>query len=142
MAHLWGGARYAEALYWRAAFAARSADAERDYRRLSVEFPLSGRAADALIALAQLEYVRGDTTLAVHHLQRLMIEHPAGVRSARKHIGWAVHALPGGDAFRRIMNTIDNAEAQFVAVRGFFEALAEAHPTLPAANDAAVALRA
>src|SRR6188768_1445661 len=30
-----------------------------------------------------------------------------GVRSARKHIGWAVRALPGGEAFRAHMNTID-----------------------------------
>ena len=87
-----GSPRHAEVLYWRAAFAASTADAERDYRRLSVEYPLSNRAADALIALAQLEYVRNDTTLAVHHLQRLMIEHPAGVRSARANF-WAARVL-------------------------------------------------
>ncbi|CAA9295395.1 MAG: hypothetical protein AVDCRST_MAG11-440, partial [uncultured Gemmatimonadaceae bacterium] len=87
-----GTPRHAEVLYWRAAFAASTADAERDYRRLSVEYPLSNRAADALIALAQLEYVRKDTTLAVHHLQRLMIEHPAGVRSARANF-WAARVL-------------------------------------------------
>lgn len=93
-------ARYAEVLYWRAAFAASTADAERDYRRLSVEYPLSNRAADALVALAQLEYVRGDTTLAVHHLQRLMIEHPAGVRSAKANF-WAATALfTASDAVR------------------------------------------
>jgi cell division septation protein DedD len=93
-------ARYAEVLYWRAAFAASTADAERDYRRLSVEYPLSNRAADALVALAQLEYVRGDTTLAVHHLQRLMIEHPAGVRSAKANF-WAASALlTAGDMVR------------------------------------------
>jgi cell division septation protein DedD len=87
-----GSTRYAEVLYWRAAFAATSAAAERDYQRLSVGYPLSPRAADALIALAQLEYVRGDKPLAVHHLQRLLIEHPAGVGSAKTNF-WAARVL-------------------------------------------------
>src|SRR4051794_15872374 len=34
-------ALYADALYWRAALAATSADAERDYKHLVVEYPLS-----------------------------------------------------------------------------------------------------
>jgi hypothetical protein len=33
------------------------------------------------------------------------------------------------------MNTLDTVEAQARAVATFFEALAEAHPRLPAAND-------
>lgn len=67
---------YAEALYWRAALAATAADAERDYRRLAVEYPLSPRAEDALMRLAQLELARGDRKLAVQHLRRLRLEHP------------------------------------------------------------------
>jgi tRNA-dihydrouridine synthase B len=59
-----------------------------------------------------------------------------GVRSARKHIGWAVRALPGGEAFRAAMNTLDQADAQLRAVGSFFDALADTHPVLPAANDA------
>jgi tRNA-dihydrouridine synthase B len=55
----------------------------------------------------------------------------SGVRSARKHIGWAVRALPGGDAFRAEMNTLDDADAQLGATRRFFEQLAEHHPSLP-----------
>jgi tRNA-dihydrouridine synthase len=31
-----------------------------------------------------------------------------GVRSARKHIGWAVRSLPGGESFRAAMNGIDD----------------------------------
>ncbi len=31
----------------------------------------------------------------------------AGVRSARKHIGWTVRGLPGGEAFRAEMNAIE-----------------------------------
>jgi tRNA-dihydrouridine synthase B len=65
-----------------------------------------------------------------------------GVRSARKHIGWAVRALPGGEAFRAVMNTLEGAEAQLRAVHAFFERLAERHPRLPAANDATERLAA
>ena len=71
----------------------------------------------------------------------------AGVRSARKHIGWAVRHLPGGEAFRAAMNTLDDAQAQLRAVSTFFEDLADRHPLLPApadvaANDGHTALRA
>ena len=58
-----------------------------------------------------------------------------GVRSARKHIGWAVRSLPGGEAFRAAMNTLETADAQARAVATFFDELADRHPMLPAAND-------
>jgi tRNA-dihydrouridine synthase B len=58
-----------------------------------------------------------------------------GVRSARKHIGWAVRALPGGEAFRAQMNLIDDAQAQFRTVADWFDALAAVHTRLPAANE-------
>jgi tRNA-dihydrouridine synthase B len=58
-----------------------------------------------------------------------------GVRSARKHIGWAVRALPGGEAFRAQMNLIEDADAQFHAVAEWFDALGAVHQRLPAAND-------
>ena len=77
----------------------------------------------------------------LEHLQdhySLYGEH-SGVRSARKHIGWAVRALPGGEAFRAVMNTLDNAPAQLRAVSSFFDELADLHQLLPqpalAAND-------
>ncbi|MCG3189317.1 MAG: putative tRNA-dihydrouridine synthase [Burkholderiaceae bacterium] len=69
----------------------------------------------------------------------------AGVRSARKHIGWAVRALPGGEAFRAAMNTLESCDAQLAAVATFFERLGERHVRLPAgsaANDDAAALAA
>ena len=69
---------YPEALFWRASLATSSADAERDYRRLAVEFPLSTRSEDALLRLAQMELARGDRAMAVKHLERLTLEHPTG----------------------------------------------------------------
>ncbi len=59
-----------------------------------------------------------------------------GMRTARKHIGWAVRALPGGEAFRSVMNTLQSCDAQLRAVATFFEDLAVKYPDLPAANDA------
>ena len=67
---------FAEGIFWRASLAAAAADAERDYRTLAVEYPLSPRSADALLRLAQLEMARGDRALAVKHLERLTLEHP------------------------------------------------------------------
>jgi tRNA-dihydrouridine synthase B len=63
----------------------------------------------------------------------------AGVRTARKHIGWAVRALPGGEAFRSRMNVLETCEEQVRAVADWFDELADAHRRLPlpraAAND-------
>ncbi len=54
-----------------------------------------------------------------------------GVRSARKHIGWAVRDLPGGEAFRARMNLIDDCEAQIEALETWFDALGRTHAWLP-----------
>jgi len=44
-----------------------------------------------------------------------------GVRTARKHIGWYVRDLPGGEEFRQHMNRIEDCDAQLAAVDAFFE---------------------
>jgi tRNA-dihydrouridine synthase B len=62
----------------------------------------------------------------------------SGVRSARKHIGWAVRGLPGGEAFRQHMNTLEHCEEQVQALRDWFDELGQTHDRLPptaAAND-------
>ena len=63
-----------------------------------------------------------------------------GVRSARKHIGWAVRALPGGEAFRARMNRLESCEAQAAAVTDWFDALADTHHLLPAPAPTACAV--
>ncbi|MFT4192453.1 MAG: tRNA dihydrouridine synthase DusB [Comamonas sp.] len=55
----------------------------------------------------------------------------SGVRSARKHIGWYVRALPGGEAFRQRMNALGEAQDQWRAVRDYFDELALSHERLP-----------
>ncbi|MDH4059399.1 MAG: tRNA dihydrouridine synthase DusB [Aquincola sp.] len=72
----------------------------------------------------------------------------SGVRSARKHIGWALRELPGGEVFRAEINRIDDCAAQVRAVGDWFARLAESHERLPriaraaAANDDEIALTA
>ncbi len=43
-----------------------------------------------------------------------------GVRTARKHIGWYVRDLIGGEIFRQQMNVMDDCEEQLAAVDAFF----------------------
>jgi cell division protein FtsN len=74
---------YAEGLYWRAVLSATASDAEMDYRRIVVDYPLSPRVEDTLLRLAQLELARADYDGALQHLNRLTLEHPAGVTRAR-----------------------------------------------------------
>jgi septal ring-binding cell division protein DamX len=92
-----GTARYAEALFWRATLSKTAAAAERDYRRISVEYPLSPRAQEALLRLAQLEMTRGDRAGARAHLERLQREHPTGSTSTRGSALLARLAFDDGD---------------------------------------------
>jgi tRNA-dihydrouridine synthase B len=84
----------------------------------------------------------------VPHVRDWLVEHlhdhytlygaALGVRSARKHIGWTVRELPGGEAFRSRMNLLDDCTDQLRAVTQWFDALAQEHRLLPratAAND-------
>jgi tRNA-dihydrouridine synthase B len=61
-----------------------------------------------------------------------------GVRSARKHIGWYVRGLPGGEAFRNQMNTLTDAAAQWQAVASYFDTLGATRERLPAAGASGV----
>ena len=72
-----GSPQYGDALYWHGALASTLSDAERDYRRVIVEYPLAYYADDALLAIAELEQGRGDRAAALAHLQRFVHEHPA-----------------------------------------------------------------
>ncbi|MBV7537933.1 tRNA dihydrouridine synthase DusB [Duganella sp. sic0402] len=44
-----------------------------------------------------------------------------GVRTARKHIGWYVRDLQGGEEFRQKMNLLESVAEQLLAVDQFFE---------------------
>jgi tRNA-dihydrouridine synthase B len=66
-----------------------------------------------------LEEIGGIVRQHLHDLHAFYGE-PAGVRIARKHIGWSVRALPGGEQLRGAVNRIDAAEAQRAAVNDYF----------------------
>ena len=56
-----------------------------------------------------------------------------GVRSARKHIGWYVKSLPGGEAFRTQLNALVDVQAQLGAVSDFFDGLSDTFDRMPGA---------
>jgi tRNA-dihydrouridine synthase B len=67
------------------------------------------------------------------HLHAFYGEH-AGVRIARKHLGWYAKDRPENHAFRAVVNRADTAEAQLRLTRDYFDALvAGVAPELPAA---------
>lgn len=79
-------------------------------------------------------YLRTGTHLPpplVAEVRKLMDEHLRahyafygeylGVRTARKHIGWYVRDLPGGEDFRQEMNRLESTTDQLRAVDSFFE---------------------
>lgn len=82
----------------------------------------------------------------VAEVKRLLLEHLldhyalygefTGVRTARKHIGWYVKTLPGGEAFRARMNLLESGQAQLQAVTDYFEALGGQMDRVPAAQGA------
>lgn len=56
----------------------------------------------------------------------------SGVRTARKHIGWYVKSLPGGEDFRARMNLMEDCERQAAAVADFFDELNGRMDRIPA----------
>ena len=80
----------------------------------------------------------------VAEVRRLLLDHLhdhyslygelTGVRSARKHIAWYLRALPGGEAFRQHINTIEDAAEQWQAVADHLDALGQQMDRLPAAT--------
>jgi tRNA-dihydrouridine synthase B len=55
----------------------------------------------------------------------------AGVRTARKHLGWYTAALAGGDEFRRAMCAAETTDDQLAVVHRYFDTLAAGHDRLP-----------
>lgn len=81
----------AEALFWRAALAEQISDAERDWKRLIIEAPLSPRTPDALLRLGELDLLRGHPSDARPYFERVIREFPDSARIARGTI-WLVRS--------------------------------------------------
>jgi tRNA-dihydrouridine synthase B len=79
----------------------------------------------------------------VVEVKRLLLDHLldhyalygefSGVRTARKHIGWYVKSLPGGEDFRARMNLLESCELQMAAVADYFNGLESRMERVPAA---------
>ena len=77
----------------------------------------------------------------VADVKRLLVDHLhdhyslygefLGVRTARKHIGWYVKALPGGEDFRARMNLMESCDMQTAAVADFFDELGARMDRIP-----------
>src|SRR6266550_4099335 len=87
-----GTNEYVEGVYWRAVLSATASEAEMDYRRIIVDYPVSPRVEDVLLRLAQLELARADYAGALQHLNRLTLEHPTGSSRARADY-WSARVL-------------------------------------------------
>ncbi len=73
----------AEALYWRAVLAERVNDAERDWKQLVIDVPLSTRVPDALVRLGELDMLRGHPADARVYFTRLLRDFPSGEYRAK-----------------------------------------------------------
>ena len=90
-------------------------------------------ATGELLPEPTLQQVRDVLRGHLEHLHAFYGE-PAGVRIARKHLGWYAKDRPENANFRAIVNRAESAEAQLQLTRDYFDALiAGVAPELPVA---------
>jgi tRNA-dihydrouridine synthase B len=90
-------------------------------------------ASDELLPEPSLRDIRDILVGHLEHLHAFYGE-PAGVRIARKHLGWYAKDRPENASFRAVVNRAETAEAQLRLTRDYFDALiAGVIPELPAA---------
>jgi tRNA-dihydrouridine synthase B len=108
-------------------------------RRTGADAIMIGRAAQGRpwIFREIRHYLEHGETLPppqVEEARRVVLEHleehyafhgeAAGVRIARKHLGWYATGFIGGEAFRQEVNRLETSAAQIAAVNRFFDRLA------------------
>ena len=118
-------------------------------QRTGVDAVMIGRAAQGRpwIFREIAHFLATGTELApplVDEVRRLLLDHLqdhyslygefTGVRSARKHIAWYIHGLPGAPEFRAQMNSIDDAAEQLAAVSEYLDQLGQLSDRLPVAQ--------
>lgn len=101
---------YAEALYARGVATADATSAERDYLRITIEYPFSPRVEDALLMVAQLRQARGDRAGARAQYERLSREFPRGTHAARSAYWAGRLALDDGDLSRGCTSLFEASE--------------------------------
>ena len=65
--------------------------------------------------------------LLMHHLEDHYSLYGSftGVRTARKHIAWYVHGLPGATEFRKYLNAIEDCQKQSLAVAQYLDVIGQ-----------------
>ncbi len=86
-----GDPAYIEALYWRGRLAASGDSAERDLRRVAIEYSTSRWADQALLQLSQLALAAGNGAGALQLAERLRGDYPTSVLRGRAAL-WAGRA--------------------------------------------------
>jgi hypothetical protein len=92
-----GSDAFADALFARAFATADAAAAERDYVRLTIEFPRSPRLEEALFLSGQFRMARQDNAGARRQFERIVLEFPMGPNAARAAFWAGRMALADGD---------------------------------------------
>ncbi|MGD0483954.1 MAG: SPOR domain-containing protein [Gemmatimonadales bacterium] len=132
-----GEPAYVEALYWRARIAATGDSAERDLRRVAIEYPTSRWAVDALLQLAQLATAAGNPVSAFALAQRLRSDYPDSDLRPRAALWAGRAAFDLGDA-RGACALLDSARAEgaadveFTNQVDFYRARCASLPAAPA----------
>lgn len=86
-----GDPGYVEALYWRGRLAASGDSAERDLRRVAIEYSTSRWADQALVQLVQLAMAAGNSSAAFQLAERLRNDYPTSTLRGRAAL-WAGRA--------------------------------------------------
>jgi hypothetical protein len=146
-----GDPAYIEALYWRARLTATGDSAERDLRRIAIEYPTSRWADDAILQLAQLAMAAGNPVSAFALAERLRSDYPESDLRPRAAF-WAGRAAfdlgdpRSGCALLDTARTEASADVEFVNQVAFYRsrctalvgaappAAQEGQPAAPAAQ--------
>jgi len=138
-----GSGPYIEVLYWRGRLAASGDSAERDFRRVAIEYSTSPWADDALLQLAQLALAAGNAAGAYELAGRLRADYPGSDLRSRAALWKGRAAFDTGEA-RAACALLDSAhteagtDIEFVNqvdfYRGRCAAIAAAPSPAPAAD--------
>jgi hypothetical protein len=131
-----GEPAWVEALYWRARIAATGDSAERDLRRVAIEYPTSRWADDALLQLAQLAMAAGNPVSAFALAQRLRSDYPDSDLRPRAALWAGRAAFDIGDphsacALLDSAGTEGGADIEFANQVAFYRARCAALPAAP-----------
>lgn len=141
-----GDSLYVEALYSRGRLAASADTAERDLRRVAIEYSTSRWADDAMLQLAQLALAAGNAPSALAQVQRLRADFPGSeLRPQAAYWGARASFVTGDNPSACALLDSARAEAagdvEFQNQVSFYRArcltvVSPSHPRAPPAEDA------